>query len=268
MLLAICMMAGIVNAQKMYIRLGVGGGVGLAQYVGTNWGDGTSTGSFSSMKIKSYSLGGGFNVNPAVGFMLSDHVGIELGVNEFIGLSKKEHLTSTSGTQDDKVSGMMLQLVPAIVITPGLEKVNPYARLGIIVGILPSITEKTNSTFSSGGEQLEATFVEDYKDKLSGGVALGFTAAGGADFSLGDHFSIFGEVVFNGITYAPKKGKIKTWTENGIDMLATATPKEKEWTYEKNVDNTTIPDVSKNKLPKTSFNFSNFELNIGVKIKL
>jgi hypothetical protein len=273
MMLAICLMAGIANAQKTYIRLGVGGGVGLKQYDGENWADETSTPNSDNFVIKSTGLGGGFNANLAFGYMLSDYVGIELGVNEFIGLTKKTKYTSTSNsgdyTTDYKVSGMMLQVVPAIVITPGLEKLNPYARLGMIVGILPSITDKTNSTATYSGETLKVTHTGDAKIKLSGGVAFGFTAAGGVAFNLSEKLDFFAEIVFNGITYAPSKGKYKEWTVDGDDQLAKADTRDKEWTFEKKYDaDETIPTTSPDKYPKMSVNFSNVELNIGIKLKL
>jgi hypothetical protein len=100
-------------------------------------------------------------------------------------------------------------------------------------------------------------------------VALGFTAAGGASFNLSNKLSLFGELVYNGINYAPKKGEYKEWTVNGEDQLATATTKEKEWTFEKKYDTEeNIPESSPDKVRKASFTFSNVELNIGIKLKL
>ena len=73
-------------------------------------------------------------------------------------------------------------------------------------------------------------------------------------------------MVFNGITYAPSKGKVKEWTIDGVDRLATATTKQKEWTYEKKYDESeNIPDGNPGKRPRESLNFSNVELNIGIK---
>jgi hypothetical protein len=272
LLLVICLMAGMANAQQNYIRLGLGGGVGLKQYDGYDWANENETNNSDDYEFKSMSMGGGFNVNLAFGHMLSDNVGLELGVNEFIGLSRKINVTSTSSSYDykgeTKLSSMMLQIVPAVVITPGIEGVNPYARLGMIIGILPSITEKFEGTYTSSGEFKETSQMA-YKSKISGGLPLGFTAAAGATFNLGEKLNFFAELVFNGITYAPKKGKLKEWTIDGKDELATATTKEKEWTYEKKInDDEEIPDGCPDKEAKTSVNFSNVELNIGVRLKL
>lgn len=272
-LIAICMMAGTLHAQNMYVRLGVGGGVGLKQYDGGNWANETQTNSTHTYDIKSMGLGGGFNANLAFGYMLSDNFGFELGVNEFIGLNKKVTSNSTASydirTEDRKISGMMLQIVPAIVLTPGLEKLNPYARIGMIIGILPSVIRKYNTTRTVDTLFKATSTTETYKEKEYGGVAIGFTVAGGADFQLNDKISLYGELVFNGITYAPTKGKIKEWTRDGVDQLPTEATKYKEWTYEKSIDSgTTIPNDSPGKQPKTTLNFSNVELNIGIKLHL
>jgi hypothetical protein len=215
-------------------------------------------------------LGSGFNGTLAFGYMVSDNIGLELGVNEFFGLTKKTKYENANGTntEERKISGKMLQIVPAIIITPALEKLNPYARIGMIVGVLPSFVQKYNTTYNTIPE-LKAISVEEYKEKNYGGIAVGFTAAAGATLAMGDKISIFGELIFNGITYSPTKGKVKEWTIDGVDRLATATTREKEWTFEKKLDdNENIPDSNPDKYPKTSLNFSNVELNIGIKLNL
>ena len=136
----ICLMAGITNGQKMYIRFGLGGGPGLKQYNGTEWADNTYSSSADKYVIKSEGLGGGLNGNLAFGFMMSKYLGFDIGVNTFVGLPKTVNYSSSSGggstSAEAKISGMMVQIVPAIVITPGLEKINPYARMGLVVAPL------------------------------------------------------------------------------------------------------------------------------------
>lgn len=281
LVLVIGMIAGTSHAQGTYLRLGVGGGIGLKQYgvfltqnlyYGFYWADETVTSSSDNIEVKSMGLGGGFNANLAFGYMFSDHVGIEFGVNEFFGMVKKMHYSSSSDygeySYDRKISGKMLQIVPAIVITPGLEKVNPYARLGMIIGVLPVVTAKLDGTSTYSGGTLKETSTYSDKQKIYGGLALGFTAAAGASIDLGEKIAFFGEIVFNGLSYAPSKGKFRTWTEDGVDQLATATTKEKEWTYEKKYDtDEDIPDGTPDKLPKMTLTFSNVELNLGIKFK-
>ncbi len=267
---AICLMAVVASAQTNYIRFGVGGGLGLNQYNGSSWSDEQQiNNTLDNLTIKSQGLGGGFNINLAFGHMMSKYIGIEVGVNEFIGLNKKTHNTrttttgntSSTATQDEKMSGMMLQLVPTIIITPGLEKINPYARLGMILGILPSQTYGFDATDNTGSGV--------YKEKNYGGIAAGFTAAGGVDYHLSGKMVLYAEMVFNGITYAPTKGKVTEATADGVDQLPTYTTRDKEWTYEKTYDTkANIPIGSADKRNKVSYNFSNVELNIGIKLNL
>lgn len=271
-LAAVCIMTVSLNAQKLYIRAGLGGGVGLKQYASTMWSDESQTASSDNFVIKSVGLGGGFNVNAAFGYNLSDNVGAELGINEFIGLAKKTHSTndnsSSSLTIDNKISGMMLQIVPAVVINAGLEKINPYARLGMIVGVLPSITIDSKSSSTSSGAS-RASSSQDFKIKLSGGVAVGFTAAGGVTYNISDMLSLYGELVYNGIAYSPAKGIYKKYIVDDVDKLATMTTKEKETKFVKKFDaDEKISDDSPSKTPKVSFTFSDVLLNVGVMIKL
>lgn len=269
--LAIGLMAGMANAQKAYLRLGLGGGVGLVQY-DQNWYNETETTSADNIEMRSASVGGGFNANLAFGYMISQYVGLELGVNQFMGLPKKTTYTYTGNTVNDestvKLAGTMLQIVPALVITPGLEKVNPYARVGMVIGVLPSLTSSyTENMTSNGGVKATSTF--EGKSKDYGGMAMGFTAAAGAAFKLGDKFSFFGELVFNGVTYSPAKGKIKSYSVDGVDKLSDLPTKMKEWTYERKINlDEEIPDGSPDKRQKVTANFSNVELNVGIKFNL
>jgi len=276
LILAISLLAGTAFAQKTYLRLGVGGGMGLKQFMGYGWIDEdemeTNDETYDNIIVKSMGLGGGFNANLAFGFMVSDNVGIELGVNEAISLPKKTKYTYNGDSYDDnyevKISGMMLQIVPAIVLTPALEKVNPYARIGMIIGVLATGKEKYNYTYS-GEDEYKATHTADYTSKVSGGIALGYSVAGGVSFNLGEKLAFFAELVFNGLTWAPSKGKYTEVVVDGVDQLPDMTTKEKEWTFEKKYDmNEDIPDGSPDKEPKMSVNLSNAALNVGIKLKL
>ena len=267
------LVAGTATAQKNYIRLGGGGGIGLGQYAGYEWANNTTDNATDVYEFKSMGLGSGLNVNLAFGHMTSDHFGLELGVNEFIGLNRTTTSKSTSNSSswesETKWSGKMLQLVPAMVLSAGLEKMNPYGRLGMIIGILPSLTEKYEGTSNYEGGTYKETHKYTSKAKISGGVALGFTAAGGVTYNLGKKLQLYVELVYNGVTWSPKKGKYTEMTLDGTDQLPDATTRDKEWTFEKKIDDDeTIPESSPDKYPKYSLNFSNVELNAGLKLKL
>lgn len=264
-ILFVIMFAGatLAQAQQNYLRLGVGAGIGLCQYNGNDWYSRDNT----DITYKSAGLGTGFNANLAFGHMLGDHMGIELGINQFFGFGNKTVKESPGSKFEHKLSGSMLQVVPALVLSAGLDKVNPYARLGLIVGIVSSVKEKEYSS-SSGGVKATAS-VSEYNTKHSGGINLGITGAMGVEMALGEKLGLYAEVVYNGITYSPRKGIIKEASVNGVDILDKMDTKDKEWTYEKKMDgNEVIPDTEPDKLPKISLNFSNVALNLGIKLKL
>ena len=78
----ILVIAGTINAQKYYARLGVGVGFGLAFY-GTST-DRTINGNTSDVsEMKSGSLGTGLNINLGAGYMFSKYI-----------VDNTEHLTT------------------------------------------------------------------------------------------------------------------------------------------------------------------------------
>ena len=266
----ILVMAGTINAQKYYARLGVGVGFGLAFYGPSV--DRTINGNTSDVsQMKSGSLGTGLNINLGAGYMFSKYIGADLGFNEFIGfgVKTKYNLTQTNYTQqyDDKYAGKMFQIIPSIVITPGFEKINPYGRFGLIIGI-----SNTNYSYTNNrtGSALKAgvTTVENYKDKDFGGVALGFATALGVDYHINGKFGLYAEINLNGVNYSPKKGKVVEWTKDGVDQIPISTTKQLQWEYVKSFDNkATIPDSSPDQLLKETAVMTNVGISIGVKYR-
>jgi opacity protein-like surface antigen len=268
--LVIGFMANAANSQNFIVRAGVGAGYGLAYYNGY-FGNETKTTSTDELFMKSTSLGSGFNINVGFAYMFSKYLGVDLGLNGFIGFPIKSTYNNTqafySDQSDDKTSCKMFQIIPAVVITPGLEKINPYMRLGAIIGVLNRISYANNDTRTLS--TLKATTrTENYKEQVRGGVALGVAAAIGVDYNLTGNLALYAEVDYNGLNYAPTKGKYTSWTIDGVDQLPSATTKEKEWEYVKKLDDaTTIPDDSPNKVQKQSASLSNVGINIGVKFR-
>jgi opacity protein-like surface antigen len=271
-LLVLIFMAGTLNAQKYYARLGIGAGFGLSYYSSQSV-NRTIIGNTSDViESKSGSLGSGLNINLAGGYMFSKYIGVELGFNEFIGfgVKTKYSLTQTGYEQqfDDKYKGMSFQIIPALVLTPGFEKINPYARFGLIIGVVNSTNYSYTNTKTGNPEFKAATTVENYKEKDFGGVALGFAAAIGAEYNLTEMISLYAEVNLNGVNYSPRKGKVLEWTQDGVDQMPLMTTKDKEWEYVKTLDDkVSIPSGSPNQFLKETALLTNVGISIGVKFK-
>jgi opacity protein-like surface antigen len=267
------LMTGAAQAQNFYCRGGIGAAYGLSYY-NRGYGNYTSTFSSFSFDMKSYNHGTGLNPNIGFGYMFSPYIGVELGLNEEIGFVKKtsnnfENSGPNPSTQsENSTSGTMFQIIPAVVITPGFEKVNPYGRAGIIIGALTRVKAVNSTTRTGTPENLKASTTEDQTVRLSGGVALGFAGAVGVDFNLNKNLGLYAEITYTGLNYSPRKGKITVWTVDGVDQLPSKTTKEKEFEFVKKLDtDISIPDSEPDKALKESFPLSNVGINIGVKFK-
>jgi hypothetical protein len=252
-------------ANKYYGRAGVGGGIGLCYYDPCDYyyDEDYYYPEYDNLKSVGFTPGHGFNINIAAGYRLNKHMAVELGLRDFFGTNIKTTYTANGegGTYTDtyKTRGMMFQVVPAFVLNAAMDKWDPYARFGLIIGAVPRIYEKE--------EEKDASNTTNYEGVYKGGIPLGFNAALGVNYSLSDRFQLYGEVNCNGINYTPKKYLLTLYNENGVDQLGSLSTSEKEIEFVKKYDALeTIPPDSPSKQLRESFPFSNFEVAVGVRI--
>ena len=242
----------VTGLSQLYFRFGGGIGIGFPWHdpsftnsTGQIWSGQTEPSNPDVTDVNS-TLGTGVNANIALSWMINKYIGTEIAINEFYGASvyKKDFYTWGNGTSgygwrsyEETRWGMMLQFIPSVIITPGLNKVNPYARLGLIIGAIPKVYQKSLSYESVG-----YTYSTD--NYYYGGISLGFASAAGADFRLTRIITFFSEIDFNYARYSPKYGFYDDSNPN-------------------------YPDVQvKTDLINSKVSFSNFQINLGVKFFL
>jgi hypothetical protein len=267
--------------------------------------DGSSTTTTTNEQIK-VSLGKGINFGGAVGYMFNKNVGVELGISYLIGgkttakvnktepsddetASTNDGTTTTNDYYNSIINGLlsstnnrgattssstvttsttttlsanMFKVNPSFVLTAGFEKLNPYAKFGVILG---------TGSIKYEYEEISSSATTKYTEKRNGGLALGLNASIGANYSLTDNISLFGELALTNLSYAPTKGE-KT------DISSTDADRITDLTLHKNVDyvdkTTTVENTSKDNTSTTQqelkqkYSFGSFGLNIGVRIKL
>lgn len=247
---------------NFYVSLGVGAGINTARTYDL-YQDG--------LKVHPVGLGKGFAPVLRAGIFLNDFMAVELGVAYRLGFSTKIDVSSSGslkssgmGTGTFRFSGGMLQLVPAVLIQPNLDlgSVAPYARVGVLIGIIPNIKQKMDLTGNPYYGDLVAVF------KYTGGVSVGGSAALGCDFNLMDNLAIYVEIYYDAMSYAPTKGKYTKFTVNGQDKLSDLTTQQKEVTFVKDLTGYTPGSDQPTQELKNSYPFNNIGLNFGVKIKL
>jgi hypothetical protein len=246
------------QSQSFYVRAGLGAAICTAPhmlYQSTDINSGRTQHTEDAIRG---GLGDGLPFVAAAGYYFGKNFGIELGVDYFLGFSHKTVNNYTGSMNTVKLKGSMLAFVPAFIMKINMDKIKPYARLGIMIGAVNSATNSSELTGTNTGSYI----AKDY-----GGIAIGAQAAVGAEFPLSKLISFFGEVNLDGISWAPKKGKYTKATYNGVDQLADMNTKDKTWVYVKKLDETqTISDSDPNKYSSINYSFANAGLIVGVKI--
>ncbi len=207
-----------------------------------------------------YSFGKGMNAGINVGYMFTGNMGVELGADYLLGGKNKFTTVVTDGNGTLNMSAKMIQLRPMMVVARGGNKINPYAKVGLVLGIGGKITSEHEAIYSGNTE--EVVFVRDK------GLALGFTGAGGVDFGINDKMCIFSEISFTGLSFSPQKGKMTKALINGVDRLPDLAVKEKEFDYVNNANPTGGSASEPVEMPKSSYSFNSAGINVGLKFKL
>jgi hypothetical protein len=249
------------HAQKIYVRAGLGAVVSTSAEIVL---ESNSSSTSSTLTSKKAGLGTGLPFVLAPGYKFNEHFGIELGINYFYGFTIKEKDESSYSSSEKKSHGQMLSLVPAFIMTFSVDKIHPYARMGLILGVMNSVVYKNHETSTPS---VKATAMEiDSKSKDYGGIAIGAQAALGTDYAISDKISLFGEIQVDGISYTPKHGKYLEYSQNGVDVMGDRTVKQNKWDYRKEIDFTqAMPDDQPDQVARVNHRFGNVGLVIGVK---
>jgi hypothetical protein len=263
-MLALLLSGSSIAQEKIYISVGAGFGFGTA-----------STYDLAPSVNKAYpvALGKAAAVNLHAGYFLNSFMAVDLGFSYKIGMNTKiepefdiDAVNASKYSPTMKYKGNMFQIVPGIVFSPELDgKIRPYMRAGVIIGVMNSITtniDNTDGTGDPGDEKLEFIL------KYSGGIAVGGSLAVGADFALNDLLSLYAEIYYDALSYAPKKGEVKKYAIDGEDKLGDLTTYQKEVEFVKDITNFEPSNDSPDQELKNSYPFNSLGLSIGVKIKL
>lgn len=228
-----------------------------------------------------YSYGKGLNFRINAGYDFNKFIGGEIGFAYMLGSSMEvssydSYGDVSGGTIVDlvvfdnsyEVKGKMFQIVPAIVVSPGFDKFNPYVKFGVIVGFGSYAIDwkQVHSATNEPTETREQTF------EFSKGVSVGLSSSLGVQYKFSVATCLFLEANFSNVSYSPKKGELTKSTENGINELPMLTTRDKNIEFVKEFTETRVnynPDENKPRQElKYSVPFSTIGVNLGVRINL
>jgi opacity protein-like surface antigen len=257
-----------VMAQGAYFTLGAGYNLPTSTQTldALSFSDEIMTENTTTYKQNYVSLGKGLSVGGAFGYMFNENIGAELGISYLMGSTWESKMAysdfATSMTRTNEISSKMTRINPQFVISMEANKLTPYAKVGLLLGM-------GSMSLNSKVEYLDG--VVEQTTIFNGGVATGFTTTIGASYAINDKISLFGDLNMVNMSYSPTKGIMTKYAENGVDLLSLMDPIEKEIQFVDTYveDDNIQPSITEpSKALKIKFPFSSVGVHIGVKYTL
>ena len=196
-------------AQGLYVTANVGYGLSAGtQRIGYNLDNKGTTPSYEGIYG---SYGEGFKFGASAAYMFNKNIGAELGVAYWLGNTFETENKSATSSLKDKYSGSGFVGVPSIVLAVPMGGVSPYARLGLVLGIM---TVKQETIW-------EETSVNEVIREETGHLAFGYAGAFGISIPAGGIMDFFAEATLHSVNYSPAQQELTKYTVNGVDRLPT-----------------------------------------------
>lgn len=230
-----------------------------------------------SARVKSLNgtLGSGFKGTVTFGYMFNKYVGAELGFNYFVGEEKTiGKLNSPMMQSEAKAYLEGLDVMPAVFLTPGLEKLNPYARLGFLIPVAGKLYINSQAYApDAGGPGVDIDVKA--KTEVESRFSIGFAGALGVSYPVSPKLQIYGEVEMKSLSIKSKSAQIKEYQTTAVTSSGTAlvpgqqladlprneTHFQFEDTYTEGAED---PD-SPRKIPTQYVNASGLGFNLGIR---
>ena len=274
-------------AQSFYVTTNVGYALGMTKVNGfvnnttysskydPNTGKNTTLRSYDDVPL---SLGNGFNFGISGGYFFNQYLGVELGLNYLIGgetkltysyetawLNPDNTIRTEQRLSTQKLSSNMFRILPSIVITPGFEKLNPYLKMGVVIGFGNILLVSESNVTTNDTLVLLNHTVEEIK--FFGGLAFGFQGTIGADYGINEKIKIFAEANYLGYSYAPSKAEVIKYELNGTDNLPNLSESEKKYELlDSYTEDGTFNRDEPSKLTKIGFPYGSMSFNLGIKL--
>lgn len=239
-----------VLSQGMFVTVNGGYGLGAeTQSIGTNI---TLTATSGSLEGVYGSYGEGLKAGASAGYMFTENFGVELGFSYWFPKSIEWGLRYTLSTSTVKTTASGFVAVPSVVISAGTNALNPYARVGLVLGI-PSLKEEIRV--------LEPGDNWEFNREMKGGLALGYSGALGINIPAGGGVDFFAEAVLYSLTYSPSSYEVTRYIVNGVDRLPSLQGKTVD--YRETVSSTDQNAATAVRIPLSTIGFA-----VGARIKL
>jgi len=257
---------------QFYIRAGLGYAMPEAGQTldGTGQpynGSGTNGVNVQSYNIRSASFSSGVQSSIGAGYMLSEHIGIQLDMA--IGLATKKYTFSQDSVQFYGVESSYnvvqqaktpVLLTPSLVLQTGDENTwNLYSRFGMVLPLNTKVTQdQIEDNLPNTGSLQDVDFTLAIKSRFS----IGFAAAAGVKYKINDRVSIWGEASLLSMSVFIKEEDLVAVTYNGSGqpLSSVSGPQVVKYSKKGVIDSADVATYSQP--------FSNVGINVGVTVNL
>lgn len=217
-------------SQPFYVAVDLGYGLGLASH---NLASNTTIGlTQTNHSAVTGSFGQGIVIRANVGYQKSALMAFEMGVSYLqSGVFMSTSVKDTSYKQNLALSANMLCIAPSIRFSVGEKKTKLYLKAGLLIKLIGKITNK--STFY---DQFNGTVIQT-EWKYSKGLSFGASAGLGMIHHFNRKSAIYCEVFFNAQSWGPKIGSVVKYKVNGVDMIESLNPSQRNTHYLNNYSN-------------------------------
>lgn len=181
-----------------------------------------------SRKVLTGSYGEGFRGGLSVGYNINRYLAVEGTFNYFHSrknlMTRQQTTLAGSGQELGHVESHgyvnAVDFAPSLVISPGLEKVNPYVRFGVVVPLWGRLYIETDANQISAppaglpvppGSQIQT--VISRKEEVKPNVTIGFQGALGVSFMVASRFDVFVEAEYRNVPVRSKEKEITRYDE-------------------------------------------------------
>jgi hypothetical protein len=264
------MIANSTNAQ-FYFRAGAGYAIPqagqtldgtAAPYSGTR----NTTTFAASYVIKNASFSSGITGVLGLGYMFSDHIGVELSAP--VGIVNTKYTFTDNNVSyggyaatesDESKANTPILLVPSLILqTGGSSSLNAYSRLGAALPLNTQINY--DQVIYLPGPAITI----DVASKVKSSFSIGFCASAGLQYKASDRMTVWGELSFLSMSLFIKEVSLKSVTENGFSVPLDSVSGPHTIKYSKNV----VVDTNYAQFPTYSQPFSNVGVNVGISFRL
>jgi len=233
------------------------------------------TNSFPASISNTYSeMGGGVPMIVRAGYMITNHVGADIGFNYLIGNRNTQTLARAQDQQASIVGQTnQARLNPAIIFSTNRDMdLSAYSRLGLVLplGGLTTLEYDIPAIFSNSGAATTQT------EEIRGRFGVGYSGTLGAQYRVYERMYLFAEVEAIHLAVNRNSSQIKSLTLNGIDVMDQLNTYNRETNYVDELRPTsnnprTNPNFDENlpsdELSSTTF-FNSVGVNFGIKYRI